>query len=337
MNEQEILQPHEDLADWPDNLAADCPAGILEGRASGLPHALLHLKIRLGVRRFPDGEERHFSAALGDSLLEVLRKAGDVLGAPILPPPSGEPLDALRHLERHQRWSEPFNDLGQPLWLALVHGSSRHFGVEYKLAVQVNTRWAIAPSQSATPRELLSTFDLDPAEFSLYYTTSSELLPPDTPLQIKRGDRFEAQKDGRYGAPASTAATVDRGIDDALQELQSEGYEVRQFIESGQRYVEVGALDVPSPPWSKQSARILVPIPETYPAGGLDAFYLEKCIAHQGGSLPYEQSQATIDSRNWALISWHYPVNRPWRPDRDDLVTHVFHCRGYFLRRGVVQ
>ena len=98
-----------------------------------------------------------------------------------------------------------FGDLEKPLWIAIVDGCSRHFAIEYRLIVQINTRWGVAPSDHATPRELLMSFGLNPAEYSLYAIDGKDPLPPDTPLNLRRGERFEAQKDGRYGAPATTA------------------------------------------------------------------------------------------------------------------------------------
>jgi hypothetical protein len=126
-------------------------------------------------------------------------------------------------------------------------------------------------------------------------------------------------------------------LDAAMAELTATGYAARSFAEGGQLYVEVSRIDIPSPPWSQPTARILIAVPSTFPIGGLDAFYLEKTLNHGSGGIPYEQSQATIDRRQWALISWHYPVSRPWNANRDDLATHIYHCRGYFLRRGVTQ
>jgi hypothetical protein len=293
------------------------------------------------MQEWPDGPEKHLTAPLGASLEEVMREGGAKLGIPVLPPGVDvEPLDALRSRKRSGPWSEPIADLRQPLWLYIVHGDSRHFGIEFKLVVQINTTWGIAPSANCTPKQLLQAFGFNPSEYSLYYVNSSVLLPPDVPLNLKRGDRFEAQKDGRYGASPGTLESCReiRPIERDVAALTSAGYEVKLFSENRQDYVEISNLDVPSPPWSKGRANILIAVPATYPAGGLDAFYLGRSsLSHQGGAIPYEQARATINRREWGLISWHYAVNRPWNPLRDNLASHVAHCRGYFLRRGVTQ
>jgi hypothetical protein len=78
----------------------------------------------------------------------------------------------------------------------------------------------------------------------------------------------------------------------------------------------------------------LIAVPGTYPAGGLDAFYLEQGVS-QGGTVPNQQAAVRIGGRTWGLISWHYAQDRPWNPSRDDLASHIAHCRGFFLKRGV--
>jgi hypothetical protein len=70
------------------------------------------------------------------------------------------------------------------------------------------------------------------------------------------------------------------------------------------------------------------------PRAALDGFYLERTV-NQGGAIPYEQPAITFDGRTFALISWHYAIGREGNPSRDDLASHIAHCRGYFLKRGV--
>jgi len=321
---------------WVEDLDAELNEAVIAAKGHGrLPEWAKILKVHLGIRELPDGEEIKFVAGLSDTLRQVFEWGADNLGKPLLPPGGAPPLDILRCRERNgHRWSDPLTNLEQPLWLALAHGCTRHFGIEYVLAVKINTRWGIAPSANATPRELLTSFGFDPAEFSLYRADGADLLPPDTPLSIKRGDMFEAQKDGRYGGgPVRGSQT----IEDDLKAAQEAGIHARLFIEGGQKYIEARDLAVPSPPWSLDRVSIVISVPATYPTGGLDAFYVEQTVAHAYGSIPYQQGTATIDGRPWALISWHYATNRPWNPRQDNLASHIEHCRGYFLKRGVSQ
>jgi hypothetical protein len=291
-------------------------------------------KVQLGISRFPDSREVKFDASLNDSILQVFNLGSEALATPLLPPNSSTPLDLLRSKEG-KGWSDPIQDLGRPLWLLLESGASKHFSIEYVLAIKINTKWGVAPSPNATPRQLLEGFGFNPAEFSLYRVNSADLLPSDAPLLLARGDVFEAQKDGRYGSTMNPGR-CSQTIEDDVEATSEAGLDARLLIQSGQKYVEV-RLDLQTPPWSRNMTRILIAVPSNYPAGGLDAFYLEQGLTHVSGSIPGQQSTVIIDGRTWVQISWHYTPNRQWNPLHDDLASHVVHCRGYFLNRGVSQ
>jgi len=334
MNEVNLpTEPH--WADHPDHAL---PAGLLDvGDGGNISSELTNLKVRMGARIYPNGPEEHFYAHLGDTLFEVFEKAAHASGKPLLPPAPAEPLDFFRMRRRDGTWSQPITDLQLPLWKALAEGFSRHVAVEYRLLVRINTKWGVSSSDKLSPRTLLTEFGFDPAQFSLYKPDSKEPLPPDTPIDLVRGEHFEAQKDGRYGGVVFPVPV--RGlqtIEEDVERLRREGADLTLHNVNGQKYAEARSLCIPSPPWSKGVTNILVAIPGTYPQGGLDALYLEFGVT-QNGSVPRQQSTAALLGRTWILISWHYATNRPWDPTADDLGTHIEHCRGFFLERGVKQ
>jgi Prokaryotic E2 family E len=323
---------------WLEDVDADLPGQIAEAKERGrLPPKFEKAKVALAVEELPGGRPAHFKASLTDTLREVFESGAQELGKLLLPPAPAAPLDALHFRARRGGWGEPLTGLDRPLWLALAQGGTRRLGIDYKLVVKINTKWGVTPSASVTPRALLEAFGFSPNEFSLYTPDGTEPLPPDTPLALERGRVFEAQKDGRYGAPVGAEAPP-RGsptIKDDVTAVREAGIDARLFSEGGQRYVELRNLAVPSPPWSSNRVNIVVAVPATYPMSGLDAFYVELPFGQAGGGMPYQQSVAQINGRQHGLISWHYATNRPWNPLRDDLASHVEHCRGFFLRRGV--
>jgi hypothetical protein len=326
---------------WLEDIDAVLPKPIAAAEVDGrLPAKARLLKVQVGFRELPHGHEAKFKASLTDTLLEVFAEGAHQLGKPLLPPGSNHPLDVLRCRERHgEKWSDSITGLERPLWLALAQGCTRHFGIEYVLAVKINTEWAIAPSTTMTPRELLTSFGFDPSQFSLYKPDSTEPLPADTAVSLYRGDMFEAQKDGRYGASAKPKrpSRGSQTIEDDVEAVEEAGIEARLLSCGGQEYVEVRGAEVPSPPWSLDKLTLLISVPATYPAGGLDAFYIELPVRHASGAIPYQSQTAQIDFRSWGLISWHYQASRPWNPLHDDLSTHIEHCRGALLKRGVTQ
>jgi hypothetical protein len=326
--------------EWFEDVDAELPSELRTEFVKGKQVGDLEKKqLNLGVRKWPEGQEVHFKAALIDTLAEVFSKGAEELGEPLLPPAPQAPLDGLRYLKKRHEWSEPVANLEQPLWLALAQGVTRHLGIEYKLVVKINTRWGIAPSPTSTPRELLTSFGMNPQDFSLYTVDGVDPLPPDTPLSLKRGDHFEAQKDGKYGSTVAVNRPP-RGlqtIEDDIELANEAGQIARLITQGSQKYVEISNIDVPSPPWGKNKVDVLVAVPATYPSGGLDAFYLGLPCTHSSNSIPRQQQTVSIDGRDWALISWHYHDSRPWNPSQDDLVTHIQHCKGFFLTRGVRQ
>jgi hypothetical protein len=319
--------------EWAEVLDHPLPPEIEGCKAGGVPGALAGLRVRLGVQRWRDGAEAYIHAKLSDTLREIMGHGAKALGEELLPPDAPVPLDFLRN-RRGSEWSEPIPDLKTPLWVALAQGDSRHFGIEYRLAVRINARWGVAPHDPITPRQLLQAFEFNPAEYSLYHTHSADPLPADTPIKVHRGECFEAQKDGRYGSNTVASPRGLQTIEEDVEAVQAAGVVARFFTEGGQRYVEVGNLEIPSPPWSGGVCSILIAVPGTYPAGGLDAFYLGQGVS-QGGAVPNQQAAVAIGGRTWGLISWHYAQDRPWNPSRDDLASHIAHCRGFFLKRGV--
>ena len=323
---------------WTEHPDHALPEGLLEVGAGGnISIELTGLKVRMSARAYPGGPEEHFHVHLGDTLHEVFEKAAHALHEPLLPHPPAQPLDFFRMRRHNGEWGEPIADFQLPLWKALAEGFSRHVAVEYRLIVRINTKWGVPSSADMTPRALLTEFGFDPAQFSLYKPHGGQPLPPDTPIHLCRSEHFEAQKDGRYGG-ASPSVLV-RGfqtIEEDVTRLNAEGANLAIFNVGGQIYVEGRRVEIPSPPWSSSTANILVAIPATYPQGGLDAFYLEAGVT-QDGSVPRQQSTAVILDRTWSLISWHYANNRPWDPRADDIGTHIEHCRGFFLARGVTQ
>jgi len=332
-------QPATISEHWVEHPEHALPEGLLEfAEGESISIELSGLRVRLSAQKYPDGTLIHFHARLGDTLKEVFVKASHALDERLLPPPPLLPLDLCRLRRHNGHWDDPITDFELPLWAALAEGLSRHTSIEYRLEVRINTKWGVASKKDMTPRELLVEFGFKPEEFSLYRPDSTQVLPPDTPIELHRGEHFEAQKDGKYGGGAATPVVIrgNQTIEDDVSRLKAEDADLVLHTVGTQKFVEARGVRIPSPPWSHASANILIAIPATYPMGALDALYLEQGVT-QGGSVPRQQSTVQILGRNWSLISWHYATARPWSAMADDVGTHIEHCRGYFLARGVSQ
>ena len=164
-------------------------------------------EVEISVEKFSpvDHERRHLRMPREATLLEVLDKGARELGEHLLPSPE-EPLDKLHGVYKDHQFGEPLNlDLTLGEFLN-EEPRTHHFAVELVLAIQINTRWRIAPEKEMTPKDILALAGLPWQEYSLYYPCDSvDPLAPDTPVKLHRGQRFEAQRDGKYGDEVGNA------------------------------------------------------------------------------------------------------------------------------------
>ena len=154
----------------------------------------------VSVLHHPDHEPRHLHVERHATLLEVLDEAARKLDVKLLPN-AHTPLDQLRGVYDHHRVGEPL-DLGMTVEDFLrLEPKTHHLSIDLVLAIEINTRWRIAPEKEMTPKAILALAGLPWEQYSLYYPADSvDPLPPDTLVKLHRGQRFEAQRDGKYGA-----------------------------------------------------------------------------------------------------------------------------------------
>jgi hypothetical protein len=138
------------------------------------------------------------------SLLDLMREGARRASVALLPP-TGRPLDLLHNM-RCDEVGPSILELGQSVTSYIrepLHTSQ--FGIALVRAFRVNTRWAVAPAERMTPREILALPEiaLDHTQFTLYRADGSTPLPLDVPIPIERGDTLEAQRDGKYGGSTS--------------------------------------------------------------------------------------------------------------------------------------
>lgn len=128
----------------------------------------------------------------------------------------------------------------------------------------------------------------------------------------------------------------DRAREEA-EELAGRGIAVQLTESSGQCFALTTVAGTPSPPWGASQHDILIAVPAAYDAAELDGFYLALPYKYDGGEHPrVNGSIVQALDRNWRQVSWHYPEGKAWRRGQDNLETHIFHCRGFFLHRGAV-
>jgi hypothetical protein len=160
------------------------------------------------VLHHSDHAPRQIHVKTDETLLEVLDESARKLDLNLLPNPH-TPLDRLHGVYELHRVGEPLDlDLTVEEFLQ-QKPTTHHLAIELVLAIEINTRWRIAPENEMTPKAILALAGLPWDQYSLYYPADSiDPLPPDTPVRLHRGQRFEAQRDGKYGAEACGAHRV---------------------------------------------------------------------------------------------------------------------------------
>ena len=159
-------------------------------------------ELNVSVRVLPDGHKHAFRVSGAATLLEVMHEGARRADVTLLPAPA-RPLDRLHDIGQHHQIGPAIKDLDQPASDYVKQpGHSNDFGIELVLAIRLNTQWEIAPQPAMSPREILALFGLHYEEYTLYRPMCTEPLPLDTAIVLHRGDAFEAQRDGKYGAEA---------------------------------------------------------------------------------------------------------------------------------------
>ena len=98
------------------------------------------------VLHHPDHEPRHIYVKRNATLLEVLDEAARKLDVKLLPNPHA-PLDRLHGAYEHHHVGEPLDlDLTVEDFLR-QEPKTHHLGIELVLAIEINTRWRIAPEK----------------------------------------------------------------------------------------------------------------------------------------------------------------------------------------------
>ncbi len=158
-------------------------------------------EVKVTVSILPQGEVHEIELARSAALFDVLKVGVTIAGEKLLPNEE-EPFDTLHNILDKDSVGEAIMDLQQPLGEYLKKPkTTKHFGIRLARAIRVNTLWKIAPEAQMTPLQILDLFNLD-TSYTLYRKNSSDPLPLNEAIEIKRGLELEAQKDGKYGGKA---------------------------------------------------------------------------------------------------------------------------------------
>ena len=157
-------------------------------------------EINVTVSLIPNFTMKHHIKIQSDTPLLCILQIWAEQAGQLLLPNRDTPLDRLHNIEKHDKIGLAINDIDKTIGEFLEQdGITHNFGVELLRLFRVNNQWFIADKEYLTPKDILTIANLNHQEYSLYRGQSADLLPPDTSIQVERGNIFEAQRDGKYG------------------------------------------------------------------------------------------------------------------------------------------
>ncbi len=157
--------------------------------------------VPLKVHLLPEGEFRTIKVQIDITIGELMAKIAKEFGVKLLPPAPLAPFDKIFSYGKRNELVGPITDLSAPLGRILVqYHCKKKFALELVRSIKVNVSWKVAPKEIMTPSEILALFGMDYTQFTIYLPDSQDPLPLHVGLHLKRGECFEAIKDGRYGS-----------------------------------------------------------------------------------------------------------------------------------------
>lgn len=113
------------------------------------------------------------------------------------------------------------------------------------------------------------------------------------------------------------------------QQLQTDGNKITLGQENGVITLVLHEYQLP-PGYNKKTTDLLLRIPESYPNGQPDMFWVDEDLTLSNGAVPKkgEVFEAHV-GKKWRRISWH-PAK--WNPGADNIYTFLS-----FVRAGLIK
>jgi len=107
-------------------------------------------------------------------------------------------------------------------------------------------------------------------------------------------------------------------ITNELDELRSMGYEIEAQEQGNEVFVIIKGYELPNH-YNRSHTDILFRIPQSYPNGKLDMFWVDPQLTLENGQIP-ERANVNQDwlGKTWRRYSWH---PQKWNPGYDNILT----------------
>jgi len=141
--------------------------------------------------------------------------------------------------------------------------------------------------------------------------------------QVTEGIRLLVQADDRfYTSPCGNVGYGQR-LNEDLEAARAH-YGAIDCFDEGARMVLVFKNQRVADHWNRSSTDILVQVPQGYPMGALDMFWVPPGMRLKDGRMPSNaESIETFLGQQWQRFSWHYPQTCIWNPGTDGVLSHM--------------
>lgn len=141
--------------------------------------------------------------------------------------------------------------------------------------------------------------------------------------QLRDGWRLVVQNDDQfYTSPCGNVGYGDRLGHDVEQARRLFG--TVNVVSDGPRSLVIFRDQALPAHWNRPSTDVLFQVPQGYPLGVLDMFWVRPGLRLHTGAMPEAGDVHEIFAgENWQRFSWHYPPNVPWNPSVDNILSHM--------------
>lgn len=191
--------------------------------------------------------------------------------------------------------------------------------------IKVNGKDVSFDHQVVTGTEIMKASNHNPEKEDLWLKLADgkkELIQPNDKVDL---GKFGVEKfrvlpkkltDGREGEPPDPLK------DEDIITLSGSGKEWELVPWNGNRLLIIKKWDLP-PGYNISQVDIGIVFPVTYPSAQLDMFYFRTPLSRADGKSIHALSEENFNGEKWQRWSRHRDQNSVWRPDVDDLSSHL--------------
>lgn len=115
--------------------------------------------------------------------------------------------------------------------------------------------------------------------------------------------------------------------------LDAQGLSWETIMEGAAKWVLVKGFPIPVG-YNVPEAELALMLPESYPTTQIDMVYVFPALSLTSGASIGALTNEVHDGRSFQRWSRHRTLSNPWRPDLDDIASHLSLVEEWFLKEA---